>query len=331
MRIAVFGAGAIGCWIGGALAAGGADVTLIGRPRVLDEVAAGLVVSDLDGSERRAAPVLATEAAAAAGAEAVLVTVKSAATEEAGRQLAGVIGAGAVVASLQNGVRNPETLRIALPGRRVLAGMVPFNVIRRAPGAYHRASSGQTMLEAGDAAAPLAAAFAAAHLPLELRADMPAVQWAKLVMNLNNAINALSDRPLAAELADRDFRRCLAAAQREALDILDATRVPLARLTPLPPRWIARLLTAPDVLFRRLAHRVVAIDPAARSSMWDDLEAGRPTEIDYIQGEIVQLAARAGRAAPVNAALVRLIREAERGGRRRFTGPELLAELARGC
>lgn len=328
-KIAVFGAGAIGCWIGGRLAAGGADVTLIVRPRMTSELAAGLTVTDLDGSARRARPVLATEAAAAAGADAVLVTVKSAATEEAGRALAGVLGAGAIVASLQNGVRNPETLRIALPGRRVLAGMVPFNVIRRSAGVYHRASSGATMLEAGDAAEPLAGAFRAAGLPLELRTDMPAVQWAKLVMNLNNAINALSGVPLAAELGNRDFRRCLAAAQREALDVLDAARVPLARLTPLPPRWIARLLGAPDLLFRRLAGRVVAIDPAARSSMWDDLEAGRPTEIGYIQGEIVRLAERAGRAAPVNAALVRLIEAAERGGPRRFTGRELYQAITR--
>ena len=330
VRVAVFGAGAIGCWVGGRLAAGGADVSLIGRPRVLGELAAGLLVTDLDGSARRVTPALATEPAAAAGADVVLVPVKSAATEEAGRTLAGVLGDGAIVASLQNGVRNPETLRIALPGRRVLAGMVPFNVIRRGPGAYHRASSGATMIEAGEAAAPLAGAFRAAGVPLELRADMPAVQWAKLVMNLNNAINALSGLPLAAELAQRDFRRCLAAAQREALDVLAAARVPLARLTPLPPQWIARLLGAPDVVFRLLARRVVAIDPTARSSMWDDLEAGRPTEIGYIQGEIVRLAERAGRAAPVNAALVRLVEAAERGGPRRFTGAELLAELARG-
>jgi 2-dehydropantoate 2-reductase len=73
----------------------------------------------------------------------------------------------------------------------------------------------------------------------------------------------------------------------------------------------------------------VSIDPNARSSMWDDLEAKRPTEIDYIQGEIVALANRLGRQAPVNARLVGLIREAERGGKRNYTGAELLAALGR--
>ena len=310
-RIAVFGAGAIGCWVGGMLAAGGADVTLIGRARVLDELAGGLRVSDLDGGDRR---VTVRIASAVGDADLVLVTVKSAATRDAATALAHVT---CPVLSLQNGVRNVETLRARLP--RVLAGMVPFNVVRRAPGTYHRASAGTIMVD--PAAAPL--------LPMhvEARSDMPAVQWSKLLMNLNNAINALSDLPLAEELAQRAYRRCLAAAQREALALVRAARIELARVTPLPPAWLPSLLELPDRIFRVLARRVVAIDPLARSSMWEDLEAKRPTEIDYIQGEIIALAERLHRTAPINAALVALVRAAEAGGRRDYRGDELLAAL----
>jgi 2-dehydropantoate 2-reductase len=257
----------------------------------------------------------------------VLVTVKSAATAEAGAALATILGDDATVVSLQNGVRNAATLRAALPRHRVLAGMVPFNVVRPAPGLYVRASSGALAIERDPRAEPLVAACRAAGVPCEQRRDMLAVQWSKLVLNLNNAINALSGVPLAAELADRDFRRCLAAAQREALVALAAARQPLARVTILPPTWIARLIAAPDAVFRLLARRVVAIDPRARSSMWDDLEAGRATEIDYIQGEVVALADRHGLAAPVNRALVELVRAAERGGKRDFTGAELRARV----
>lgn len=322
-RIAVFGAGAIGCWVGGRLSAGGADVTLIGRPRVLDELSGGVRTSELHGRTRDATPRLAQDPSSAASADLVLVTVKSAATAEAAQQLAPVLAPSTTVVSLQNGVRNVTTLRDALPAHRVLAGMVPFNVVRHRPGTYHRASQGTLMFEAHEAAAPLTEACLAADLPFELRDDMPAVQWSKLVLNLNNAINALSNKPLAAELAERDFRRCLAAAQREAVALITAAGHPVARVTPLPTSWIARLLTAPDPIFKLLARRIVAIDPAARSSMWDDLEANRPTEVDYIQGEIVALADRLGRAAPVNQTLVRLIKEAELGGRRDFTGAEL--------
>ena len=325
MKIAVFGAGAIGCWVGGRLAAGGADVTLIGRPRVLDELREGLTISELGEKTWTVKPSLATDASAARGADLVLVTVKSAQTAGAGAELANQ-GTG-VVASLQNGIHNAEVLRAALPGRVVLAGMVPFNVARVAPGRYHRGTSGELMVEAHPAIEPFVLACRSAALPLEPRSDMPAVQWAKLVMNLNNAINALSGLPLLEELSDRAFRRALSLAQHEALDLLATAKQPLAKLLALPPRWVARILPMPDWLFRRIATRVAAVDPQARSSMQDDFSHGRPTEIDQLQGEVVTLAKRLGRTAPINARLVELVRAAEAGGKRDFTGAELLAAL----
>ena len=323
--IAVFGAGAIGCWVGGRLAAGGAEVTLIGRSRVMDELATGVTTSELDGPTRTVAVTATTDPAAAAGAVVTLVTVKSAQTAEAGATLANVLPAGATVVSLQNGVRNAELLRAALPGRRVLAGMVPWNVVRRDRGAYHRGTSGTLMIEDAPGAEPLLAAARAAGLAMVARTDMPAVQWAKLIMNLNNAINALSGIPLAEELAQRGYRRVLAAAQREALAMCALANQPVAKLTPAPPSWMPRVLELPDRIFAFAARRMLAIDPHARSSMWDDLEAPRPTEVDQLQGEVVALATRLGRSATVNAALVQLVRAAEAGGRRDFTAVELAA------
>jgi len=325
--IAIFGAGAIGCWVGGKLAAGGADVTLIGRARVMNELAHGLRISELAGAEHTVRVTTSVEPRDAARATMTLVTVKSAQTAEAATVLDAVLPDGAIVISLQNGVRNASLLRAALPRRRVLAAMVPFNVVRKAAGAYHRASAGALRIDDEPAALPFVAACNAAKLPIETRDDMLAVQWSKLVMNLNNAINALSGLPLAAELAQKPFRRCLAAAQAEAFALLAAAEIPTARLTPIPPRWQPRLLAMPDRLFQLLLPRIVPIDPSARSSMWDDLEAKRPTEIDYLQGEVVELARRLGKTAPVNEALVRLVREAEAGGRRDYTGEELSRAL----
>lgn len=338
--IAVFGAGAIGCWLGGRLAMGGAAVTLVGRPRVLGELTTGLTVTELDGPPHGlqvlAAGTPASDAphvyttidpAVAATAAITIVSVKSAQTVEAGETLARVLPAGALVVSMQNGVRNAEILRAALPGCIVLAGMVPWNVVRTGPGVYHRGSSGSMKIENHRLGVPLYTALGAARLDYSTRTDMRAVQWAKLVMNLNNAINALSGIPLKAELAQRAFRRCLAAAQREAIELLDAAHMPIARLTLVPPRWMPRMLELPDRVFQLAAAKAVAIDPQARSSMWDDLEAKRPTEIDQLQGEVVALADRLGRTAPVNAALIRLIRAAENAGKRDFTGDELYVAM----
>ncbi|WP_330185848.1 2-dehydropantoate 2-reductase [Nocardia sp. NBC_01503] len=328
----VLGAGSIGSYVGGKLAAAGADVTFVGRPRLLDEIAAdGIRLTDLDGADQRVDSKLfrtATDPAAAADADLVLITVKSAATESAARELSGLVKPGTVVISLQNGIGNDAVIRDVLPGCVVLAGMVMFNVVHRENGRFHRGTTGGVALADDPALNRFAPVLRKSGLGVKRHADLLPVQWAKLLLNLNNPINALSGRPLREELGTRDYRRCLALTQREALAAMTRARIRPARLTPLPPEAMARLLTVPDGVFRRVAGRVLAIDPMARSSMADDLAAGRKTEIAWLCGEIVNLGAMVGLPTPVNARLVELITAAENGDRRTWSGPELLAELA---
>lgn len=330
-EICVFGAGSIGCYVGGRLAAGGARVGFIGRERLARETREhGLHLTDWQGADLRVPPSrvnFGSDTAPAARADLVLVTVKSAATADAGATLAPLLKPGAVVISFQNGLHNTEALRERLPGRAVLTGIVEFNVVHRGGGAFHQGSEGGLEVEDHPALAPFLEAFAAAGLPLERHQDMVAVQWGKLLLNLNNAINALSGVPLKEELSQRAFRQCLALAQQEALTLLDAAGLRPAQLTPLPPHLLPRVLGVPDFMFRRAAAKMLAIDPLARSSMWEDLQAGRLTEVDWLNGEVVRFAARLGRAAPVNARLTALVHDAEKGGRRDWGGAELLKEL----
>jgi len=133
------------------------------------------------------------------------------------------------------------------------------------------------------------------------------VQWAKLLLNLNNPVNALSGLPLRAQLLDRDHRRVLAALQREALAALAAAGIQPAQITALPAQRLPAVLSLPNWLFRRVAARMLKIDDQARSSMADDLAMGRRTEIDALCGEVVRLARAHGREAPLNAAMQRLV------------------------
>lgn len=328
-RIAVYGAGSVGGYIGARLHEY-ARITFVGRRRVTDAWRLhGLDWTDLQGHEGQVpgrALDVQTDPFAAAKAHLVLVTVKSGATETVARELAGVLAPGIPVISFQNGLHNTGILREALPGHPVLAGMVPFNVLQGQPGSFHQGSSGDLMVASHASLAPFVPLFAAAGLPLLMRDDMPAVQAAKLLLNLNNAINALSSLPLRDELSQRSWRRCLALAQREAIAVFEAAHVQAARLTPLPPNWLPRILELPDAWFQRVASRMLAIDPIARSSMWEDLQRHRPTEVDAINGEIVRLAQAHGIAAPVNAKLVELVHQAERAPRE-WRGDELLQEL----
>lgn len=329
--IAVFGAGSIGCYVGGRLAAGGSSVVLIGRGYITGAIREhGLSLSDYRGYHRRLDSdrlTLANDSSAAAHADLVLVTVKAGATESAARALEFFLKKSAVVLSLQNGIHNAELLQRFLPGHTVLAGMVPFNVTQPAPAHFHQGSEGDIHVERSPLLQPFLEDFARAGLPLAQCDDLMPVKWSKLLLNLNNAINALSGLPLKAELSQRAYRRVLAAAQREALELLEQKAQPLARLTPLPMNWLPTLLEVPDPAFRLLANRMLAIDPTARSSMLDDLDAGRKTEIDWLQGEVLRLAQARHARAPVNQRLLELVREAEQGRRRNWSGEELLNEV----
>jgi 2-dehydropantoate 2-reductase len=328
-HIAIAGAGTVGCYIGGRLQ-GHARVTMIGRSRLAAAVSAhGLHLSDWQGYQRHvdpAAVIFRTDIGAAADADLVLVTVKSGATAEIARGLATALIRPTLVVSLQNGLRNADILRQHLPRHHVLAGVVPFNVVQRLPATFHQSSSGALMVQADAQLIPFLEIFRAAGLALYQRNDMPAVQLAKLLLNLNNAINALSDLPLREQLSQRAWRRCLALAQHEALRIFAVAGMHPARLTPLPARWLPAVLNLPDRWFQLLAARLLAIDPLARSSTWEDLQAGRRTEVDAIQGEVIALATAHGGSAPVNARLLVLVREAEKR-RVHFTSEQLLAIL----
>ncbi|HET9976728.1 MAG TPA: 2-dehydropantoate 2-reductase [Burkholderiaceae bacterium] len=307
------GAGSVGCWVGGCLQAAGADVTFIGRPRVLDALRAqGLALTSLDGRriELPAARLTLAERPPLSGAPAlVLLTVKSAATRAAAAELARALAPSTPVLSLQNGIGNADAARAAAPVLEVIAGMVPFNVAELGPARFHRGTSGALAAADHPALRAWLPTFAAAGLPLELHADMRGVQWAKLLLNLNNPVNALSGLPLREELLIRGYRRVLAALQDEALAALAAARIEPARLTPLPARALPWVLRLPTPLFRRVASKMLRIDGQARSSMADDLAAGRTTEIDALCGEVVAVARGLGLAAPLNARISGLVRE----------------------
>lgn len=336
-RFVVVGAGAIGCWAGGMLALAGARPILVGRARIVDALrAGGLRVGDLDGLDAQLAPDRfevahsIVEAAAlippAQRADTIaLLCVKGGATRETAREIAAALPAGTPVVSLQNGVDNVARIREAAPTLEAVAGMVPFNVVLPAPGAVYRATTGVVHLQDTAATRALAQALQAAGMPSRLHADMTGVQWGKLLLNLNNPVNALAGRPLREQLLDRDLRRALALLQDEALAALRAARIVPARVAAAAPDWLPTLLRLPTPLFKAVARRMLRIDPAARSSMWDDVQAGRATEIDDLCGAVVRLGAGHGVPTPANRRMIELV--AGHAGGRDWSGPRLLAEL----
>jgi 2-dehydropantoate 2-reductase len=321
LKIGVMGAGAIGCFVGGKLADAGEDVVLVARGRTLAELSANdLTMVDLDGARSVVAKgraVVRDHASALADRDMVLVCVKSGQTADVGRDLAKVLSPGAVVASFQNGVRNADALRAGLGAREVLGAIVGFNVVAEGGGVYRRATTGPLVLEGSTDArvGALVRSLVTAGFEARLAKDIRAQQYTKLLMNLNNAVSALTGAPTRDLVFVSSYRRILAAVMGEALAVFRRAKIRPARLGPLPPHVFPIALRLPTPLVRVVARAQLKIDPTARSSMWQDLAAGRLTEVDELNGEIVRLADGCGATAPLNARLVALVHEAERAGK----------------
>ena len=315
--IAIAGAGSIGCFVGAMLAAGGRRVALLARPRVIGEIETnGLRPTSFEGFDQTIAAkqfALSENPSIMGDAAVVLVAVKSADTIAMAEIIARHTPPDVVIVSLQNGVGNVAVLRNRLPGRRVLGGMVPFNVIALGQGRFHRATSGDIVIKQDEA--HTAEMLSVPGLKVRPTGNIDGVQWGKLLLNLNNALNVLADLPLRRQLAQRPWRRLFANQVAEGLAAIRAEGIKPVSPTPVPLGWMPALLRLPDPIFDALLGRTMKIDPEARSSMWEDLQRGRRTEVDYLQGVITGIAERRGLEAPLSRRIVELIRQAETNGK----------------
>lgn len=331
MKICIYGAGSIGCYLGGRLVAADYDIDFIVRPRVQQELQTyGLTVSDYTGFKQTISVnqlQMSIDPNGAAHADIVFVCVKSTSTEQVALELKDILKKKTIIISFQNGLSNVGILKRILTDHIILEGMVPFNVAALGNGRFHQGTDGALYVKSHEQLAELVLAFQEAKLEFQLEQDMQAVQWAKLLLNLNNSINALSQLPLKQELSIREYRQCLALAQLETLNLLKIAKIKPAKLTPIPAQFIPKILKLPNPIFKIISKKMLAIDPLVRSSMADDLMVGRKTEIDWINGEVVNLARQLNLTAPFNQKLIELVKQAE-SEPKVWSGSKLKAQLA---
>ncbi|MDA8708107.1 2-dehydropantoate 2-reductase [Hellea sp.] len=315
LNIAVFGAGSIGCYLGGQLAHAGAHVTFIGRERFKTDIDAnGLTLTHFEREEITLSPkkfTFSLDPKDISAADIILLTTKSQDTAGAAKSIAAHAKDDAVIISFQNGVRNPEILREALR-QTVLGGVVPFNVTGTGPGRFHCGTEGDLTAQfiEDPRMKQLQDLFAKAGQGLSLSEDILAVQWGKLLVNLNNAFNALTGGTLKEGLLQRDYRRALALVVEEGLTVTKSAGIEPAAFGKADAAKMIKILRLPNFIYKIIMDKIVKIDAAARSSMLDDLEMGRVSEVDYLQGEIVRLAQKTGQTAPYNEIILSLVQTA---------------------
>ncbi|MCD2176337.1 2-dehydropantoate 2-reductase [Rhizobium sp. C1] len=325
-RIVVFGAGSIGCHVGLTWLAAGLDIRFVGRASLAERIAGEGLSVEGDGGTHLFKPqdiAFSTSPEALADADIIVLSVKTTDDEPAAAEIAAHARPGTLILSLQNGVENAVRLSALLPTMSIVEGMVPYNVVRPTPTRFRKTSAGHVAMGRN---ASLEAAFAplsASGQPIDFVTDMTAVKWSKLLLNLNNPLNALSGLTLHEQLSQRAWRRLLATLQGECLEVMSAEEIEPAKLGPLPPWLIPYFLATPDWLFNRTGLKLQKIARDARSSMADDFAAGRRTEIDFLNGTVAEHGRRHGVPCPANETMVELVKQAECGGRKNWTPREI--------
>ena len=339
LKIAVLGAGSIGCYLGGLLAYAGAQVTFIGRPRYQKDI----LQNGLRLTHFKRSPIFIdaknidfqTQPSALVDADIVALCPKSQDTEAAAQQIKTHCRADSLVVSFQNGVRNPETLKAILPPDNILAAIVAFNVtpISTKPAGisgFHCGTEGALIIEASHDVrlTRLKVAFETAGQAVKLSDNVIGDQWAKMIVNLNNGLNTLSGGPLKAGLLQRDYRRAFSLLITEAFFVAKAHNIKLGDFNGRNPEKLLKVLGLPNFAYGIVMQFIVKMDAKARSSMLDDLEAGRNSEIDYLQGEILRRAKLVNIDAPYNEAILRAVQTAFQAGRSpQLSGAQILAKL----
>jgi 2-dehydropantoate 2-reductase len=306
VKIGVLGAGAIGLTLAAGLSRAN-DVAVLTRRADVAELLERIGIEVEAGGEVRTVRVRATaNPRELAGCEAVLVAVKAHATASALEPLRGVLQPSALVASVQNGIDYLAVARAALPGARVVAGSTTQGAMRVGENRVRPVNDGNTTFgddaSASPSSAELAAAFLAAGLQARVAVDIDAVLWRKLIVNAAvNAPCALAARTNGAVLDDPDLHAVARALAEEAAAVARAEGF------DVPDGWAVVAAAA-------------AASAANRNSMLQDLEAGRPTEIEALSGAIVRHAATNGVAVPVTEVVLRLARARERARVERRSG-----------
>ena len=294
LKVAVMGAGAVGCYYGGMLARAGHEVVLVARPAHVEAIAREGLRMQTRTFDERVRLGASTDPASVAQADLVLFCVKSPDTEAAGEAIRPALAPQSLVLCLQNGVDNADRLRQVLPGRDVAAAVVYVATEMAGAGHLKHHGRGELVIEPSTRSEAVAAALRAAGVPVQVSGNVRGELWAKLILNCAyNAISAIAQRPYGENVAGEGVLDVMQDVVDECVAVARADGVQL-------PADI-------DAMVRRIAETM----PTQYSSTAQDLARGKRSEIDHLNGVVVRRGQALGIATPVNRALWALVKLVE--------------------
>jgi len=290
-KVAVMGAGAVGCYYGGMLARAGHPVVLIARAQHVEAIRRGGLRMETKTFDEYVPVEASAEASAVQDAELVLFCVKSPDTEAAGAQLRPYLSPSALVLCLQNGVDNAERLRSVLPPQQVAAAVVYVASEMAGPGHVRHHGRGELVIEPSAASPAVAQALIAAGVPTEISDNVRGALWLKLIINCAyNALSAISQRPYGEVVAGAGVADVMREVVDECLAVAKADGV----------------IVAGDA--HAAVRKIVETMPSQYSSTAQDLARGKKTEIDYLNGLVVRRGEALRLPTPANRVLWALVK-----------------------
>ncbi len=302
MKIAVVGAGAMGSLFGGLLAASGEDLTLVDvwREHVEAINAEGLRIGSHEGS--RTISVRATTDPSSVGSvDLIIIFVKSYDTLEATRDALPMVSEDTVFLSLQNGLGNIEKISEVVGSGRVIPGTTAQGCTLIGPGEIVHAGNGPTIIGELDGRLTMRAfeirdTLERAGFETEISETIRGAYWSKVLVNVGiNPITALTRLRNGELLDDPEIKGVMRRAVEEAIEVAEALGIDLGYGDHVERVYDVARATAMN-----------------RSSMLQDVERGRRTEIDALNGAVVRLAKGLGVNVPMNEALTAAVRALER-------------------
>ena len=317
LNILVFGAGAIGTYIGGSLALAGNRVVFVEQPAVADELRQRGLRLDLTLDERRKtkdSSLLAPSSFVIAGSledalnywpfDMALFALKSFDTPVALEGMKPFAEKIPPILCLSNGVDNEPAIAAALGADKVIYGTVTTAIGRRGAGdIVLEKLRGIGIADGHPLSVKLVAAFNAAFLNAQLFSDPLAMKWSKMLTNLiANPTSAILDMTAAQVFADKRLYKLEIEMLRECLAVMDALGLEEVDLPKTPVRLLAKATELPLWLSKPFLGRAAGSGRGAKMpSFHIDLHSGRgKSEVDYLHGAVVRAGEKTGVSTPVN-------------------------------
>ena len=298
-RVAVAGAGAVGGYFGGLLRRAGAPVTMIGRPAFVEAVTKNGLFLDTLHFQERVRVEASTEMNGVRGANIVLFCVKTTDNAETARAMVPLLAPGALVLSMQNGVDNVEQIRAAA-GVDAFASVVYVAASVPEPGRIKHVGRGDLVVgPKNEKTERIAALFSRANVPCQISENIEGELWTKLIWNCAlNAVSALGHAKYGKLAASPDAWKVVETAVYEVLAVAKAANVHPPGLED-PKAALAGAL------------KIATQMAEALSSTAQDVNRGKRTEIESLNGYVSRRGSELGVPTPVNHALYALVKLAE--------------------